>query len=272
MLFGFAIVATLVAGWVLRGEEHITASEGLGYWLGIAGASAMLLLLIYPMRKRISALRHIGTVRFWFSLHMLLGIIGPVLILFHCNFSLGSLNSNVALFTMLTVAVSGLAGRYLHGKIHRRFDGQKLTAAALLEDLDRASAALDVSWATKEFATRDLKLLATTIAEPPRGVFDGVWRQMRLSWIRPRAMADFLKAARISLRQARQSNSISRREEKTQLRVMRKLMRAYLDALDRAARFAVYDRLFSLWHVLHMPLFVMLVFSVIVHVIGVHLY
>ena len=43
----------------------------------------------------------------WFRLHMLLGIAGPVLIIFHSNFKLGALNSNVAFITMLVVATSG---------------------------------------------------------------------------------------------------------------------------------------------------------------------
>ena len=40
----------------------------------------------------------------------------------------------------------------------------------------------------------------------------------------------------------------------------------------RAATLGVYERLFSLWHVLHVPLFVILVLTAIIHVVAVHLY
>ena len=45
-----------------------------------------------------------------------LGIIGPIFILYHCNFQLGAVNSNVALWSMLTVAGSGVVGRFLQNR------------------------------------------------------------------------------------------------------------------------------------------------------------
>jgi hypothetical protein len=45
-----------------------------------------------------------------------------------------------------------------------------------------------------------------------------------------------------------------------------------LDAGRRVAEFRVYTRLFSLWHVLHVPLFVMLLIAGVVHVISVQIY
>src|SRR5262249_30513094 len=95
------------------------------YWLGIGGSGLMLVLLLYPLRKRIRSLRAIGTVTFWFRAHMILGVIGPVLILWHANFRLGSINCSVALVTMLVVAGSGVIGRYLYSKIHLGWTGAK---------------------------------------------------------------------------------------------------------------------------------------------------
>ena len=45
-----------------------------------------------------------------------------------------------------------------------------------------------------------------------------------------------------------------------------------LAATRRVAGFQSYERLFSLWHVLHVPFVFMLVFSAIVHVVYVHMY
>ena len=116
-LFAAALVVALLIGWLNRDQEYLVPDSGLGYWLGIAGASLMLLLLLYPLRKRMRSLRTFGSVVFWFRLHMALGLIGPTLILFHANFRLGSLNSNVAMFAMLLVAASGIVGRCLYRKI-----------------------------------------------------------------------------------------------------------------------------------------------------------
>jgi hypothetical protein len=39
-----------------------------------------------------------------------------------------------------------------------------------------------------------------------------------------------------------------------------------------AAQFRTYERLFSMWHIFHIPLVYMMVFSGIYHVISVHMY
>ena len=57
-----------------------------------------------------------------------------------------------------------------------------------------------------------------------------------------------------------------------QLREERRHLGDYLAALRKLNQLAFYERLFSQWHVLHFPLFLMLVISGIVHVIAVHLY
>jgi len=59
-----------------RGRHHRRALaalyRGVGprYWLGVAGGTGMLMLFLYPLRKRWRAMREIGSTRFWFALHM----------------------------------------------------------------------------------------------------------------------------------------------------------------------------------------------------------
>jgi hypothetical protein len=47
---------------------------------------------------------------------------------------------------------------------------------------------------------------------------------------------------------------------------------AQLESVRKVTEFHFYERLFAIWHVLHFPLFLMLVLSGIVHVIAVHMY
>ena len=49
-------------------------------------------------------------------------------------------------------------------------------------------------------------------------------------------------------------------------------IRTYLTTVRDLAQFATYEKLFSLWHIFHVPLVYMLVFSSIWHVISVHKY
>ena len=84
-VFGFAVVASLVWGYSAHLERYITPTRGFGYALGIVGGSLMLVLLLYPARKRAQWLHFIGGVPMWSRIHMTLGIVGSMLILFHSN-------------------------------------------------------------------------------------------------------------------------------------------------------------------------------------------
>ena len=125
------IAALLLWGYHAHLERYISPRRGVGYWLGIVGGSMMLLLLIYSARKRAAWLRWMGGIPLWFEIHMMLGVVGPILILFHCNFKLGATNSNVALICMLLVAGSGVVGRYIYTRLHARMDGHELTLEQL---------------------------------------------------------------------------------------------------------------------------------------------
>jgi hypothetical protein len=46
----------------------------------------------------------------------------------------------------------------------------------------------------------------------------------------------------------------------------------HIDSVRRVAELSTYERLFSLWHVLHLPLFFMLLVAGIAHVIAVNIY
>ena len=128
------IVLAIAWGWSIREEGYLSAEDGFGYWLGITGGVMMLMLLTYSLRKRWKLLRRFLTIKSWFQFHMVLGILGPLLILFHSNFHLGSLNSTVALVCMLLVSGSGLIGRYLYGNIHYGLYGEKIKLKQIQDD------------------------------------------------------------------------------------------------------------------------------------------
>src|SRR5450756_118112 len=200
-LFGGATVAVLWLGWINRDDNGLTPESGIGYWLGITGGSLMLLLLLYPLRKRIKSLRAVGSVGFWFRSHMILGVIGPVLILWHANFRLGSLNSNVALAAMLVVAVSGVVGRYLYGKIHLGLYGRKAEVKEILADADALKAAIGVDLPVADRLVEHLGAFAKLGTAAPSSAAAGLLRipvvSLRASVVRMRLIAEARQAIAI---------------------------------------------------------------------------
>jgi hypothetical protein len=270
--FAGLLTGILFAGWHDRDEGYLTPDAGLGYWLGITGASAMLLLLIYPLRKRMSSLRGLGSVTGWFRVHMLLGLIGPALILFHCNFKLGSLNSNVALFCMLTVAGSGLIGRYLYSRIHLGLYGRRAQIDDLLNDVRQLKSAIEGEHSLPAiiYSTLDAHV-ARALAER-RGAVSSLIALVGYRLRSPGERAQLMDVIERHFFSEAQRRGWSWRTRRRHLRDLRLLLRHYFVAVNRAAAFAFYERLFALWHILHMPLFVLLILAAIVHVVGAHLY
>ena len=140
----------------------------------------MVVLLLYPLRKRLRFMRGWLKLGSWFRLHMLLGVLGPLCILLHCNFRLGSTNSTVALACMLLVAGSGLIGRYLYGKFHFGLYGQQVGLHELKSDLDYIYRELETCFprgcraSGSEGALRGL--LRNHRKPAPEGVFPGADR------------------------------------------------------------------------------------------------
>ena len=64
----------------------------------------------------------------------------------------------------------------------------------------------------------------------------------------------------------------SRRVRRDRMVLVREHLTVFRAAILKTATFVFYTRLFSLWHHLHLPLFVVLIMAAILHVVAVHLY
>jgi hypothetical protein len=267
------VVVVLAAGWLVSGEEYLTPDSGTGYWLGIYGSAAMLSLLVYSYRKRYKAARVIGSIPFWFRTHMLLGIVGPVVILFHANFRLGPLNSNVALFSMLIVAVSGVIGKYIYGKIHMGLHGRKARVKELLAEAEELKRYLGEDMKVGVVVSQGLNEFTTSIEKETRAsVLGSLWggavMAVRARRLRVRLIAEARRLIRIEGKTAGWSRQVRRDRQKR----VAELVSLYSDAVIKAAQLAFYDRLFALWHVLHLPLFFLMLAAGLIHVWAVHQY
>lgn len=267
------VMAVLAAGWLERNEEHITPDAGPGYWLGIAGGSAMLLLLLYPLRKRSRHLSAIGSVPFWFRMHMWLGVIGPVLVVFHANFKLGSVNSNVAFFAMLIVALSGVVGRYLYGKIHLGLYGRKAEVKDIIADVSELKAQIRESLGFAEPVLAQLDVFNREFEERPEpGLLASLVAGGKLAFSTRVARIRLTGEARRLIRQEAAARGWSSSERRQKLAWIAAIIRLYFRSVLNAAEFVFYERLFALWHLLHLPLFFLMVIASAVHVWAVHRY
>lgn len=273
-----AMVTVLVAvivlvGWLQRDEEIWTPKSGTGYWLGILGALTMLMLLIYSLRKRFKLTRAIGTIPFWFRTHMLLGTLGPVLILFHANFRLGALNSNVAFFTMLIVAVSGVIGRYIYRRIHLGLYGRKAHVQDLLLEAETMRQSLGREMQAASLVGQELAAFSEGIeSKLPRTAFESLRTGAMIALRSRRLQANVIAQARHLIREQGRQAGWTWSQRRVRQRRVEYLVGRYALAVRKAAEFAFFERLFALWHIFHLPLFFLMLLSGAVHVWAVHNY
>ena len=269
----YLLLALLVWGtWRISQLNLFQSGDDTGYWVGVCGAVMMLLLLSYPLRKHVRFAHNWGNIKLWFWLHILLGVLGPLLILLHSNFRTGSLNAAVALYSMLIVAGSGVVGRFIFQRINRGLHGEQTDLQTLLRraGMDREDARSRLAFAPaveqrlKAFEQRELQTQQGWVPN-----FRAVLWLPLLQLLTYRQCARELDA--LLPRMAR-SQQWSKQDLKRRRSRAKKMVDAYLNSVVRVAQFSAYSFLFSLWHVAHIPFVYVLVITALVHVYAVHAY
>lgn len=269
----FSLVTLTIAwGWSNRNEDLLTAESGLGYALGIIGSSLMMLLLTYSLRKRWRPLRKFFSVRFWFQFHMILGVVGPVAILFHSNFQIASLNSTVTLICMLLVAGSGLLGRYLYTRIHYGLFGEKVRVKQMVKDFEILESEILAYTESAKQKERTQKLFASikTLLEEQKdrsGIIAAyVCRRQA------RKISAALKRLIKQLVAYHRKNAMPNKELIKLQKKLKQRNDIMMAALKKIPGLQLSERLFSLWHVVHIPIFILMIISAVVHIWVVHMY
>jgi hypothetical protein len=267
-----ALAVLAIGAWQVSRQGWFRAGDEVGYGLGVAGGVALLLLFSYPLRKYLRVMHGWGKVKWWFLVHMTLGVAGPLLILLHSGFRVGSLNAGVALYSMVVVALSGVVGRFIKVRVHRGLHGERselheLRARAGFVQSDirsRLHVAPSVEARLRAFEQRELQA-ATGWPTSFRQVFMLPWQQ---AWT-------YLLCAlelRAVLRRFARRGGWSRAELVLFQRKSRRLVWRYLGAVVRVAQYSAYERIFALWHVAHVPFVYLFVISAVAHVVAVHAY
>lgn len=268
-----SLVLTVVAlAWLVIVARPYEAGSPLGYNLGLVGGLMMLSLLLYPLRKRVRWLDRLGRMDAWFNYHMTVGIGGPLLILFHSTFRTGSMNARVALYAMLLVVGSGIVGRFLYRHIHKGLYGRHLTLADVQAELQASSDNMVSVFSLQPQIEARLKGFHEQAFLPLNGIGARIWRFMSLRWQGRKLSREVRRQVRRALVSQGRKQGKSRAELVLNYRLAKDQIDTYIAAIVQAAQLAGWERLFSLWHVVHLPFLYLLLLSGVVHVFAVHVY
>ncbi len=271
--WGYLMLAALVAGaWQVSRQGWYTAHSETGYWIGVAGGVCMLLLFLYPLRKRWPALARLGKAKHWFVVHMALGILGPVMVLAHSTFRVGSLNAGVALYSMLIVAASGIVGRFIYMRIHRGLGGERLSHAALRDELGLTAPLAPSKLAFAPATEQALRGIERHAGTPGDALREQAFRLVVLPWQLRRVRRACHDDVARSLAARATTEGWAPEQLRQRQRRAQALVADYVASVQRVAQCSAYTRLFSLWHVAHVPFVFIMVLCAVFHVVAVHAY
>lgn len=258
-LAGLVSFASIVFGAAMADALDLSPASSFGYGLGILGLGMMAVLLAYSIRKRVVALRHFGSLRNWFELHLVLGMFAPAVILYHANFQVESANAAISLACLLIVAGSGVGGRFLYGRLYRSLAGERQTVDSFQRAAHRALEPIGPLLESDARIEQEIERFESRSA----GLTGGLLRSLPALLLRPRA-----RGLRRRLERSLHAAGVTGRELKTSDAAIA----ACLTQLCRAGELRLFAQLFALWHAVHVPLTVILFLSAFIHVVAVHLY
>lgn len=88
-----------------------------GHSVGIVATVFMLATFLYPLRKRVGALKGTSSIRSWLTFHIFVGVMSPLIVAFHAAFLA---NNQLAIWTWISLAIvvgTGAFGRFLFGLV-----------------------------------------------------------------------------------------------------------------------------------------------------------
>lgn len=275
-LYLIIITVLMGAGFLISRDHLYGPGDKIGYNIGLAGGLMMLTLLIYPLRKRVSFMKNWGILPKWFKWHMAFGILGPALIMFHSTFFIGSINAGVALTCMMLVSGSGIFGRFFYTKIHSGLYGRNTSFKELQEDLDGSGDVKSIFSFAPEIQRKLAEFRNYAMGSPKEGQSKlKIWKLLTLN-----LRVEYLSRTLTSeLEDAMYADAVEKNWNDVQMQRLddlfyqnRQFIKSYLELIKDLSLFSTYEKLFSLWHIFHVPLVYMLVFSAIWHVVAVHMY
>lgn len=224
----------------------------VGHGLGVAGSLMMIVGVgMYSLRKRLPFLARLGRLRGWLQVHIFLCTLGPFLVVLHTSFKFGGIVS-IALWSMLIVVASGVFGRYLYARIPKTIQGQFLSLRAIEADTD--SLLRTIEGRTGLSRAELLALRGPIRSSEPRGFLHAV----------------FL-AARNDLGSRRLRRRIDRKLSGSDVpadarKRLRRLIRDEIQLEQQVILLKPFQRLFRWWHILHLPLAIVMLLIMIVHI------
>jgi hypothetical protein len=222
-----------------------------GHGIGVAATLVMLSNFLLPLRKHWRRLKGRKSIREWLTFHVFVGVMSPLVILFHAAFGSNNMIATLCYSSLVCVVGTGLMGRFFFGLI-------PIAGDHYLELTELSSRA------------EQLRGSLNPLLEQVRRPQDIHWL-LRMATAPPREGTSFLRAAlafpvdaiRVRLSLVRSRALFKTREDYHEFATMiTRLLKLNL----QASVFRTAKKVMNYWRGFHVVLAVFLVLVIIVHI------
>ena len=268
MISGFALLAVNLIGlsyYLLQIGERVRhplhpwlkSSGYIGQTAGILAFAMFLVLYTYPLRRRFRVLAFTGPLNRWLDVHIVLGLLVPLLGAVHASWRFQGL-IGLGYLAMLLVSLSGVVGRYLYTRIPRGRSGLELTR----DEIERRRKEL----LQRVSSTTGIDVARLDSAMQPKTEARGAGIRATVSAL----IANDLARWRLSRRLRREwRKAVGGRVDSRALREVLHLARKEVARSQQARMLDATQRVFRLWHVAHRPFAATAFAAVVIHVVVV---
>jgi hypothetical protein len=272
------VVALAVYGWnyyLLAAAERpfspkhelLKPSGSVAIKLGITGVLLFMMIFLYPLRKRIKWLGRIGSAKHWLDFHVIAGLTAPVLIAFHASFKFRGI-AGIAFWIMLSVAISGVIGRYIYAQIPRSLSSAELSLKELAEIEEELSKDLSAQSPLSAQNFASLLQVPTPAQVREMSVYRAILLMVVLDLWRPFHVAR-LRIRVLGWRRALPYFGGLIRTSHEDLERAIHIARTKAALSKRIAFLSRSQQVFHLWHVIHRPFSYSFAVLALIHIVVV---
>lgn len=240
---------------VLLGKKHgisLKAGDSVSFFFGWLGFGLICLTNLYVIKKRFGLFESFGQTGQWLDFHIFCGLMGPTLILFHCDFKVRGLVA-ISFWSMMVSVASGVLGRYIYTQLL----GQRMDIKRRLEDYEHKfrDYARTNRRGINAQVVNDLKDTAMQLAFG--GLQAQVTGQMPISQVIKASLVGDLNIFFAQLGKAQQIPP-----------ALRKALKRYAVYQRKSITLGQFRILMGYWHTFHAPFAVFMYCVAIIHIIS----
>ena len=237
--------------------EHssLKPSGALGHGFGIVGSFLMISGVgVYMLRKRMKVFMRFGILKHWLELHIFLCTVGPILVLFHTAFKFGGIVA-VSFWSMVTVFVSGIIGRFIYIRIPHTIEGNEMSMQQINNLNDSLTLKLISDYKLSQETINRIENLSH-IKHRGRASFFDLFFSILPNYFENRGkIKTILKELKL--------NNVSRVNRSEII----KIIKEKINISNRIHYLRLMQSLFKYWHVAHLPFALIMLIIMFIHII-----